>query len=116
MQPSSAILKFKDALRRALLSYENSNGRKGKRVQQGDALRLIATRLIHLAINGKERDSLPAIKELIDRLDGKPIQSIAGADGEPLTLVQRVIVQQVATDDGERPPLADNPTASKLIN
>ena len=37
---------------------------------------------------------MPAIKELIDRLDGKPMQAISGPDGEPITVVQRVIVQQ----------------------
>lgn len=114
-QPA-AILKFKDALRRALLQYENTNGKKGKQVTQGDALRHIATRLIHLAINGTERDSLPAIKELIDRLDGKPTQAITGSDGEPLTVVQRVIVQQATDGDSARPPLADNAPSSKLIN
>ena len=97
MNQPAAILKFKDALKRALLNYENSNGRKGKQVKKGEALRLIATRLIHLAINGNERDSLPAIKELIDRLDGKPMQAITGIDGDPITIVQRVIVTQPET-------------------
>lgn len=90
----SIQLKFKDALKRALLAYENQNGRKGKQVKQGDALRHIAHSLIHLAINGNDSAMLAASKELIDRLDGKPVQAIAGIDGDPITIVQRVIVTQ----------------------
>ena len=112
MAEQTNIMKFRDALRRALLAYENSNGRKGKQVKQGDALRHIATSLFHLAINGAERDRMPAIKELIDRLDGKPTQAIAGIEGEPITLVQRVIVHRVIEDD-EPVVIEHNP---KLIN
>ena len=99
MEPSSIHLKFKDALRRALLVYENPNGKKGHQVKQGDALRHIAMSLIHLAINGAERDRMPAIKELIDRLDGKAIQAISGIEGEQITVVQRVIIQQATEED-----------------
>ena len=117
MTHPSGILKFKDALRRALLNYENSNGKKGRQVKQGEALRHIALSLIHLAINGAERDRMPAIKELIDRLDGKAVQSIAGIEGEPITIVQRVIVQQATEEDGAQ-LAADHiiPQNPKLIN
>lgn len=115
MNQSPAILKFKDALRRALLAYENPNGKRGKQVQKGEALRHIATRLINLAINGTERDAMPAIKELIDRLDGKPMQAITGIEGEPITVVQRVIVQQ-AIEEPDAPALHTVEQTSKLIN
>ena len=116
MEPSSIHLKFKDALRRALLAYENPNGKRGKQVQQGEALRHIATRLIHLAINGTERDAMPAIKELIDRLDGKPVQAVTGIEGEPITVVQRVIVQQ-AIEASDAPALTHTVEQNhKLIN
>ena len=114
MNQLSIHLKFKDALRRALLNYENPNGKKGKQVTQGDALRHIAMSLIHLAINGERGDKMPAIKELIDRLDGKPVQAVTGIDGEPITVVQRVIIHQ-ATDDA--PALTHTVEQnSKLIN
>ena len=94
MNQPAGIIKFRDALRRALLAYENTNGRKGKQVKQGDALRHIAHSLIHLAINGNDSAMLAASKELIDRLDGKPMQAITGIDGDPITIVQRVIITQ----------------------
>lgn len=42
----------------------------------------IADRLVTMA----EAGDMQAIKELGDRLDGKPAQAITGADGEPLTI------------------------------
>ena len=89
--------KFKDALRHALTNYSD------KRVKRGEALHSIARSLIHVAINGSERDKMGAIKELADRLDGKAVQAIAGIEGEPITLVQRVIVQQVIEQDSADP-------------
>ena len=116
MNQSTSLLKFKDALRRALLNYENPNGKKGKQVHKGDALRHIATSLIHLAINGAERDRMPAIKELIDRLDGKAVQAITGIEGDPITIVQRVIVQQVIENEGDAPTVHTIEQNPKLIN
>ena len=113
MQQSSINLKFKDALRRALLAYENPNGKKGKTVAPGEALRHIAMRLIHLAINGNDSASLAASRELIDRLDGKPLQALAGVEGEPITIVQRVII----TEASDAPALTHTvEQSSKLIN
>lgn len=48
----------------------------------GKKLRQIADTLIELAAQG----DIQAIKELGDRLDGKPAQAITGADGGPLTI------------------------------
>lgn len=88
MNHTANFHKFKDALRYALIHYEDKN------VKKGQALRHIANSLIHVAINGNERDRMAAIKELGDRLDGKAVQSITGNDGQPITVVQRVIVRQ----------------------
>ena len=106
--------KLKDAIRHALINYENTNGRKGKQVKRGHALRQLADGLIDMAINGNDSTRLAAIKELADRLDGKPIQAIAGTDGQPITVVQRVIVQQAVGDDSI--PMDKTVESTKLIN
>ena len=100
MNHTANFHKFKDALRHALIHYEDKN------VKKGQALRHIANSLIHVAINGNERDRMAAIKELADRLDGKVAQAVTGVEGEPITVVERVIVQQVAQDTAE----SDNQT------
>lgn len=46
----------------------------------GKRLRDAAEKLLDAAASG----DLQAIKELADRLDGKPAQAITGAEGEPL--------------------------------
>lgn len=110
MSNSPAFNKLRDAIRHELINYENPNGKSGKRVHRGQAMAKLARRLIHMAINGNERDSLAAIKELGDRLDGKAVQAIATPDGEPITVVERVIVQQAAGQPEEvRPLVIDQP-------
>lgn len=49
-------------------------------------LRQIAEKLVDKAIEG----DLQAIKEIADRLDGKPAQAIVGDDESPLRLVTRI--------------------------
>jgi hypothetical protein len=73
----------------------NTNSKKGKLfynelrkalVQQDQInLRLIADKLVEKAIEGESW----AVKEIIDRVDGKAIQAteISGADGEDLKMV-----------------------------
>ena len=73
----------------------NQNAKKGKlfyhelrkALVQNDQLnlRLIADKLVEEALNGESW----AIKEVIDRVDGKAIQAteISGADGEDMKLV-----------------------------
>jgi hypothetical protein len=63
------------------------------RVDQVQALDVLATKLIELAANG----DLSALKELGDRLDGKPAQSVAvtGEDGGPVQ-VQTINVLPVS--------------------
>ena len=81
---------FRDALYMALIRY------KSKTIKRKKALHHIAEALIDKAIDG----DMPAIKEIADRLDGKPAQAITGPQGEPITLVERVIVVQAIEQDG----------------
>jgi len=82
---------FRDALRNALASYKTGTIKRKK------ALHHVAKSLIKKAIHG----DIQAIKEIGDRLDGKPVQAIIGPEGEPITLVERVIVVQAIKQDGE---------------
>jgi hypothetical protein len=53
-------------------------------------LRAIASTLVDMALEGE----LPAIKELADRLDGKPAQAFVGPDDEngmPTAMIIRVV-------------------------
>lgn len=73
----------------------NTNAKKGKlfyhelrkALVQNDQLnlRLIADKLVEEAINGESW----AVKEIMDRVDGKAIQSteISGSEGEPMKMV-----------------------------
>lgn len=81
---------WEGALRSALAQYENTEAG----VRQGDALRKIAEVVVTKALAG-DKD---AVKEIGDRLDGKPAQSITGADGGPVQLesIRRVIVDPAA--------------------
>ena len=54
--------------------------------RDGDLLREIAEVVLNQALAG----DLQAIKEIADRLDGKPAQSITGNDGGPLELIARI--------------------------
>ena len=114
--PQASFHKLKDAIRHALVNYDNSNGRKGKRVKRGEALRHLAEALIEMAINGNDSVRLAAIKELADRLDGRPVQAIAGIEGEPITVVQRVIIQQATGPDSDVLQPVINGHNPKLIN
>tara|TARA_R110002167_G_scaffold175422_1_gene374686 strand:+ start:2215 stop:2586 length:372 start_codon:yes stop_codon:yes gene_type:complete len=110
--------KFKDALRYALTNYENKATKKGKKVERGQALKTIAMELIHISINGSREskaDKMSAINQIIDRLDGKAQQSIAGVEGEPITLIQRVIVSNGISED-DSSALAPPDRAEKIIN
>ena len=63
---------------------------KGK----ANKLRKITDKLVQEAYEG----SVHAISIVADRLDGKPHQSISGPSGEPITLVERVIVVQAISN------------------
>ena len=65
---------LKDSLKYVLDNFENSA------IKKGQALREIATKLIEKALDG----DMAAIKEIGDRIDGKPAQEIMGEDGGPI--------------------------------
>lgn len=51
-------------------------------------LRVIAEKLVTLAMEG----DMQAIKEIGDRMDGKPVQGIAGADGDgPVEVIAKLV-------------------------
>lgn len=64
------------AIRAALAQYTDA------KVKKGDALRKVAEVVVQKALAG-DKD---AVKEIGDRLDGKPAQAIVGHDGGPVTV------------------------------
>ena len=66
---------WRDAINWALENYE----KEGK-VARNMALREIALKMIENALEGKQ----DAVKELGDRIDGKPAQAIVGDPEQPL--------------------------------
>jgi len=88
---------FRDALRNALASYKTGTIKRRK------ALHHVAKALIKKGIGG----DIQAIKEIGDRLDGKPAQAIIGPLGEPITLVERVIVVQAIEQPREAIDITD---------
>jgi len=80
----------RDAMRKALKRHHSSEGSKKT------ALIKVCSAVIDKAQEG----DIPAFNAIADRLDGKPNQAITGPNNTPITLVQRVIVQQV-TDNNE---------------
>ncbi len=64
-----------------------------------DKLRAIADKLVELAISGE----LQAIKEIADRIDGKPAQAIIGGDEDDPAIsfvgrIERAIIRANPTD------------------
>ena len=87
---------FNDALRIAL---------------RGDPLQLrrIAEKLATLAEGG----DLGAIREVADRLDGKPLQAHSGEDGGDITVVIRQIIDVVGGDKEEPSLLLEHEARKK---
>ncbi|MEM6462312.1 MAG: DUF5681 domain-containing protein [Pseudomonadota bacterium] len=77
---------FRDALRAELASAGEDH----------KALRKIARALVAKATGG----DLAAIKEIADRLDGKPVQQnqITGADNEPVDITVRFVSSKDSAD------------------
>ena len=82
-----------DAVRKALFIEVEELDDEGKKQKKIDKA---ATQLADMACAG----DIQAIKECGDRLDGKPAQAITGPSGEPITLVECVIIRQ-AIDNQE---------------
>lgn len=72
---------MRDALMIALnREAESADGQKTKKIN------IIATKLVDLAVNG----DIQAIKEVADRVDGKPAQAIIGDPDAPLMLMPTI--------------------------
>lgn len=65
-----------DAIKRALARAEHSPAEAHRTINA------LAERLLELGAAG----DLPALREIADRLDGKPAQAITGEDGGPVEL------------------------------
>jgi hypothetical protein len=65
-----------DAIRKALAQYADDT------VERKEALHKIALKVVEKALSG----DTAAVKEIGDRLDGKPAQTIMGDDDSPLTI------------------------------
>lgn len=70
---------WRGALNRALAQYQE-NG-----VPRGQALNLIAERVVKQALNG----DTAAIAEIANRLDGKPSQAVSVAQDSVISIVHR---------------------------
>lgn len=73
---------FRDALRMELAALDQDDPK---------TLRRLARRLLETAAGD---DGLPAIREVADRLDGKPAQAIAN-DDEAFQVILRPLVRQI---------------------
>lgn len=69
---------FRDALRMELAALGDDNPR---------ALRGLARKLLEIASGD---DGLPAIKEVADRLDGKPAQAVENGEDGAFQVIQRI--------------------------
>ncbi len=81
---------WSDALRRAVARAAHAKGQENY---------LIINRLADALVKAGSRGSVPALKEIGDRLDGKVVQEIRGA-GENGELVTAVTVRVVHDDSG----------------
>lgn len=91
-----------DALRRVLAQYEDGD------VKRGNALRKIAEVTIQQALAG-DKD---ARKEIAERLDGKPLQPIAGTGEHGEILLQAI--ERIIVDPLQAP--SDPPRIERVIN
>jgi hypothetical protein len=80
---------FRDALRMELAAVGEDQ----------KAMRKIARNLIETASASDNRDMLAAIREIADRMDGKPAQSIGGDD--ELGPIKNVLEVSWKSDDSE---------------
>jgi hypothetical protein len=83
---------FRDALRMELAALDDEDPK---------TLRRLARKLLESASTGD--NTLAAIKEVADRLDGRPAQAIVGGDEDdnPIKLLQRIERVIVNTPDSD---------------
>lgn len=84
---------WKDTLKYTLDNFENGA------IERGKALREIATKLIEEALDGK----MPAIREIADRLDGKPHQAmIELSNNRPIKKLSTAELEAIIQDGIKR--------------
>ena len=85
---------WRDAIRQAVHELRQAPGEK--KGQKAKALRLLARKLVDRAMDG----DIAALKEIGDRMDGKPAQALehSGPGGEPLRPVEVRIVDPRPAD------------------
>lgn len=93
---------WSDAIRKEVMAKIDVTSEKGlvTRVKQ---IRVLARKLIKCGLNG----DLPALREIGDRLEGKPAQAIEIDTTVKISLVERVIVQ--LDDNSVKPALEHKP-------
>ena len=82
--------RWRDAINRALA--------KRSRKAMHDELELLANKLIDMALAG----DLGAIKEIGNRLDGLPVQSVAVQDRTDLTVILQYGLADASDDNGRQ--------------
>ena len=87
-QNAAKAKRFYDGLSRAL-------ARKGKTVDGG--LNKVCDQLVEAAVNGEQW----AIKEVADRIDGRPAQSLTVAGDEDAPLVTKVLREVINPKDSD---------------
>lgn len=73
---------WEQALKRALARYAGSTVDAG--------LDKLADRMVKAAMEGDDAASVMIAEKIGDRMDGKPVQAVAGDEESPLMVVQRI--------------------------
>ena len=80
---------FEKALRKALQEYAYmlNPEENGGKIRPGEAADFLAKKVVGLAVRAEDPDQfLRLFKEVMDRIDGKPKQSVVGADDGPVQI------------------------------
>ena len=84
---------WRDALVYVLDNFENSA------IKKGQCLRMMANKLVEKALDGE----MPAIKEIADRLDGKPHQAfVEVSDNRPIEQLTNAELEAIILDGLKR--------------
>lgn len=81
--------RFAGAVRRALAEFTND------RIKQGEALLAIAQQLVDDAMNQDPNVRAPARREIADRLDGKPAQSVSVGGSDEMPPISAVLIRAI---------------------
>lgn len=85
---------WRDAIRKAVHQRVPTGDDKPKKIK---ALDRLANKLVTEGMGG----NIMAIKEIGDRMDGKPAQAVEVAVAVEITRIERIIVDPLLTDEGQ---------------